>query len=187
MLIGRAIPRTCTSLGGSFLQSPDLYQSGLFGPDQDRSWNESFQRAGLDWLDTGLLQATGWQVLVYTLVVDPHHHRRRHHLPAPRPGAPRAGPRAHPVALLPVLAVDDHRHGDQANGWPSTASTTPSARPSKTRTARKRAASEVVAEGAELYRRSQEPGDPGAKYGHGTPDDWLERNLYSRRSVWGVA
>ena len=26
-----------------------------------------------------------------------------------------------------------------------------------------------------------------AKYGHGTPDDWIERNLYSRHSVMGVS
>ena len=26
-----------------------------------------------------------------------------------------------------------------------------------------------------------------AKYGHGTPDDWIERNVYSRHSVMGVS
>ncbi|KAG1220200.1 hypothetical protein G6F68_021262 [Rhizopus microsporus] len=25
-----------------------------------------------------------------------------------------------------------------------------------------------------------------AKFGHGTPDDWLERNVYSKHSLWGV-
>ena len=24
------------------------------------------------------------------------------------------------------------------------------------------------------------------RYGHGTPDDWMERNVYTRHSVWGV-
>ena len=26
-----------------------------------------------------------------------------------------------------------------------------------------------------------------AKYGHGTPDDWMERNVYTRHSVVGVS
>ena len=24
------------------------------------------------------------------------------------------------------------------------------------------------------------------RYGHGTPDDWVERNVYARSSVWGL-
>jgi hypothetical protein len=39
-----------------------------------------------------------------------------HDLPAPRPGAPRAGPAPDRFALLPLLAVADHRHGDQGVG-----------------------------------------------------------------------
>lgn len=68
---------------------------------------------------------------------DPRHHRLGHHLPAPPPGPP--GPRAAPAAgaVLPFLAVAQHRHALPANGRRSTASTTPSARPPKTPTARR--------------------------------------------------
>ena len=41
--------------------------------------------------------------------------------------------------------------------------------------------------GAELYRAEAKNKETLAKFGHGTPDDWLERNLYSRFSWQGVA
>ena len=44
----------------------------------------------------------------------------------------------------------------------------------------------VLLEGAELYRiegRNQETLD---HYGHGTPDDWMERNVYSKHDRWGI-
>lgn len=44
----------------------------------------------------------------------------------------------------------------------------------------------VLLEGAELYRDESKNAETLARYGHGTPDDWLERNLYSRFSVLGV-
>lgn len=43
----------------------------------------------------------------------------------------------------------------------------------------------VLSEGAELYRKESKNKETLAKFGHGTPDDWLERNLYTPRSVWG--
>ncbi|GAB4511824.1 MAG: fatty acid desaturase [Sulfuricaulis sp.] len=45
----------------------------------------------------------------------------------------------------------------------------------------------VMWQGAELYRQESENGETMAKYGHGTPDDWLERNLYTRHSGKGIA
>jgi stearoyl-CoA desaturase (delta-9 desaturase) len=44
----------------------------------------------------------------------------------------------------------------------------------------------VFWEGAELYRAESKNQDTMARYGHGTPDDWIERNLYSRYSWQGV-
>jgi stearoyl-CoA desaturase (delta-9 desaturase) len=44
----------------------------------------------------------------------------------------------------------------------------------------------VFWEGSELYRAEARNAETLAKYGHGTPDDWLERNLYSRFSWQGV-
>jgi stearoyl-CoA desaturase (delta-9 desaturase) len=44
----------------------------------------------------------------------------------------------------------------------------------------------VLLEGAELYRESAADKAVLAKFGHGTPDDWIERNLYTRFSMSGV-
>ncbi|UMR30832.1 fatty acid desaturase [Massilia sp. MB5] len=45
----------------------------------------------------------------------------------------------------------------------------------------------VFWEGAELYRAESKNQETLDKYGHGTPDDWIERNLYTRFSWQGVA
>jgi stearoyl-CoA desaturase (delta-9 desaturase) len=44
----------------------------------------------------------------------------------------------------------------------------------------------VLWRGAELYRAEADVTDTLAQYGHATPDDWLERNLYGRFSILGV-
>ncbi|RFC31546.1 MAG: stearoyl-CoA desaturase (delta-9 desaturase) [Candidatus Nitrotoga sp. MKT] len=44
----------------------------------------------------------------------------------------------------------------------------------------------VLLEGAALYRKEAENQETLAKYGHGTPNDWLENNLYSKRSELGI-
>lgn len=44
----------------------------------------------------------------------------------------------------------------------------------------------VLLEGAELYRKEAMNQETLDKYGRGTPDDWLERNLYSRHSMLGI-
>jgi stearoyl-CoA desaturase (delta-9 desaturase) len=45
---------------------------------------------------------------------------------------------------------------------------------------------EVLLRGAELYRAESKNADTLDRYGKGTPDDWIERNLYSRYSWEGV-
>jgi stearoyl-CoA desaturase (delta-9 desaturase) len=45
----------------------------------------------------------------------------------------------------------------------------------------------VFWEGAELYRAAAENRETLQRYGHGTPDDWLERNVYARHSWHGCA
>ena len=45
----------------------------------------------------------------------------------------------------------------------------------------------VLREGAELYRAEAARLDTQEKYGRGTPDDWIERNLYSRFPNLGIA
>ena len=44
----------------------------------------------------------------------------------------------------------------------------------------------VLLEGAELYRAESKVKETMERYGHGTPDDWIERNLYTRYSWQGV-
>jgi len=44
----------------------------------------------------------------------------------------------------------------------------------------------VMLEGTELYRIGAADKETIAKYGHGTPDDWIERNVYTRHSVKGI-
>ena len=44
----------------------------------------------------------------------------------------------------------------------------------------------VFWEGAELYRAESKNLETMAKYGHGTPTDWIERNLYTKYSWLGV-
>ncbi len=45
----------------------------------------------------------------------------------------------------------------------------------------------VLLEGSELYRKEAANRETLDKYGHGTPDDWMERNVYSRTDKGGVA
>ena len=44
----------------------------------------------------------------------------------------------------------------------------------------------VLLEGSELYRTEAENQETIEKYGKGTPDDWLERNIYSRFPYLGI-
>jgi stearoyl-CoA desaturase (delta-9 desaturase) len=44
----------------------------------------------------------------------------------------------------------------------------------------------VLLQGAELYRAESKVRETMDRYGHGTPDDWIERNLYTRYSWQGV-
>lgn len=46
--------------------------------------------------------------------------------------------------------------------------------------------SKVLAEGAELYGKAADDPRTRLRYGHGTPDDWLERHLYSRYHWQGL-
>lgn len=44
----------------------------------------------------------------------------------------------------------------------------------------------VLLEGAELYRAEAKSQDTLDRYGQGTPDDWLERNIYTKHSAAGI-
>ncbi len=45
----------------------------------------------------------------------------------------------------------------------------------------------VFLEGSELYRVEAKNQDTLKRYGYGTPDDWMERNVYYKHSAMGVA
>lgn len=45
----------------------------------------------------------------------------------------------------------------------------------------------VFFEGAELYREEAKNKETVEKFGEGTPDDWIERNVYTRFSMLGVS
>ncbi|MCC4115520.1 fatty acid desaturase [Aromatoleum toluclasticum] len=45
----------------------------------------------------------------------------------------------------------------------------------------------VLWTGAELYRAEAQNADTISRYGRGTPDDWLERRVYARHPILGVA
>lgn len=46
--------------------------------------------------------------------------------------------------------------------------------------------SQVFFRGAELYRDEAKNQETLKRYGHGTPDDWIERRLYSRHNLLGI-
>jgi len=45
----------------------------------------------------------------------------------------------------------------------------------------------VLGEGAELYKIEAKNQETLDRYGHGTPDDWVERNVYTKHSAAGIA
>ena len=45
----------------------------------------------------------------------------------------------------------------------------------------------VMTRGAELYRAEAKNEETIKKFSHGVPDDWIERHVYTGRSVWGVS
>ncbi|HKX53343.1 MAG TPA: fatty acid desaturase, partial [Nitrosospira sp.] len=45
----------------------------------------------------------------------------------------------------------------------------------------------VLREGSELYREEAKNAETMERYGHGTPDDWMERNVYDKHSRKGVS
>ena len=44
----------------------------------------------------------------------------------------------------------------------------------------------VLWQGAELYRKEAKNKETLERYGQGTPDDWIERNLYTKHSALGI-
>jgi len=146
-----------------------------------------FLHATLDWLSQGLWGLTWWQIVLYTLVtthitiasVTIFLHRHQAHRAMD----------LHPIpshffrfwlwlstAMVTKEWVAVHRkhhakcetmddpHSPQAHGLKT-----------------------VFWKGAELYRAEADRQETLAKFGHGTPADWLERHVYSRYPILGVS
>ena len=92
-------------------------------------------------------------------------------------------PRRQP--FLPLLAVAHDRHGHQGVGRRSTASTTPRCEtPDDPHSPQTRGIkTRLLARHRALSRRGEERARRSSKYGRGTPDDWMERNVYTRYSL----
>jgi stearoyl-CoA desaturase (Delta-9 desaturase) len=142
--------------------------------------------AAVDWLANGLWNLSWWQVVLYTLVtthitiasVTIFLHRTQAH-------------RA--MDLHPIPA-----HFFRFWLWLGTGMVTKEwvaihrkhhARcetPDDPHSPQTRGIDTVLYRGAELYRAEAKNLETISKFGHGTPDDWIERNLYTRYSWQGV-
>ncbi|HQR99940.1 MULTISPECIES: fatty acid desaturase [unclassified Polaromonas] len=142
--------------------------------------------AALDWLANGLLAASWWQIVLYTLVtthitiasVTIYLHRHQAHRAMDLHPIP-----SHFFRFWLWLGtgqvtkewVSIHRK-HHAKCETSEDPHSPQAYGIK----------KVFWEGAELYRAESKNMETMVKYGHGTPNDWIERNLYTRYSWQGV-
>ena len=140
----------------------------------------------VDWLAHGFSSFTGWEIVLYTLVtthitiasVTIFLHRAQAHRALDLHGIP-----AHFFRLWLWLTtgmvtkewVAIHRK-HHAKCETEEDPHSPQTRGIKT----------VLLTGSELYRAEAKNQETLAKYGMGTPDDWIERNLYSRFSWEGV-
>ena len=140
----------------------------------------------VDWLANGALAATWWQVLLATLVmthitiasVTIFLHRAQAHRALELHALP-----AHFFRLWLWLTT-----GMVTKEWVAIhrkhhakCETEEDPHSPQTRGIRK-----VLLEGSELYRAEAKVQETLDKYGHNTPDDWIERNLYTRYSWQGV-
>ena len=142
--------------------------------------------AVLSFLSTGLLDFSAWEVVIYTLVVTHitiaavtiYLHRHQAHRALDLHPIP-----SHFFRFWLWLTT-----GQVTKEWASIhrkhhakCDTEEDPHSPQTRGIRK-----VLFEGAELYRIESKNKETMDKYGHGTPDDWIERNLYTRHSAAGV-
>jgi stearoyl-CoA desaturase (delta-9 desaturase) len=143
--------------------------------------------AVLDWLDTGVVGLSGWEVALYTLIVTHitiasvtiYLHRHQAHRALDLHPIP-----SHFFRFWLWLTT-----GQVTKEWASIhrkhhakCDTDEDPHSPQTRGIRK-----VLFQGAELYRAESKVQETLDKYGHGTPDDWIERKLYSPYSWVGVS
>jgi len=140
----------------------------------------------IDWLANGLIATTWWQIVLYALLtthitiasVTIFLHRAQAHRALDLHAIP-----SHFFRLWLWLGT-----GQVTKEWVSIhrkhhAKCETEEDPHSPQT---RGIKTVLLTGAELYRAESKNKETLSKYGHGTPDDWLERNVYSRFSWQGV-
>ena len=145
-----------------------------------------FFDAALDWLAHGLLAASWWQIVLYALVtthitiasVTIYLHRHQAHRAMDLHAIP-----AHFFRLWLWLGT-----GQVTKEWVSIhrkhhAKCETAEDPHSPQT---RGIETVFWKGAELYRAESKNMETMSKFGHGTPKDWIEHNLYTRYSWQGV-
>jgi stearoyl-CoA desaturase (delta-9 desaturase) len=141
----------------------------------------------LNWLGDGLLGASGWQVLAFTLVVT--HitissvtiflHRAQSHRALELGPIPSHFFRfwlwlTTGMVTKEFVAIHRKHHAKcETEEDPHSPQT--------------RGLKALLLTGVELYRAESRNQETMRKYGLGTPDDWIERNLYTRFSWQGVA
>ncbi|MFC5521524.1 DesA family fatty acid desaturase [Polaromonas jejuensis] len=145
-----------------------------------------FFDAAIDWLANGLLAASWWQIVLYTLVtthitiasVTIYLHRHQAHRAMDLHAIP-----SHFFRFWLWLGT-----GQVTKEWVSVhrkhhAKCETAEDPHSPQT---RGIETVFWKGAELYRAESKNKETLAKFGHGTPNDWVERNVYTRYSWQGV-
>ena len=143
--------------------------------------------AVLNFLSNGLTSATSWEVVIYTLVVT--HitiaavtiflHRSQAHRALDLHAIPSHFFRfwlwmTTGMVTREWAAIHRKHHAKCETGEDPHSPVT-------------RGIKKVLLEGSELYRAESKNLETIEKYGHGTPDDWIERNLYTKYSWQGVA
>ena len=141
----------------------------------------------LEFMSTGLVGLSAWEAVVYTLVVTHitiasvtiYLHRHQAH------------------RALELHAIPSHffrfwlwlTTGQVTKEWAAIhrkhhAKCDTEEEPHSPQT---RGIKKVLLEGAELYRAESKNKETLEKYGHGTPDDWIERHVYTPYSAAGVS
>ncbi len=145
-----------------------------------------FFDAALDWLAHGLVAASWWQIILYALVtthitiasVTIYLHRHQAHRAMDLHAIP-----SHFFRFWLWLGT-----GQVTKEWVSVhrkhhAKCETAEDPHSPQT---RGIETVFWKGAELYRAETKNKETLSKFGHGTPNDWVERNVYTRYSWQGV-
>ncbi len=143
--------------------------------------------AALDWLAHGVLQLQWWQMILVTLVLTHitmisvtvflHRHQAHRALDL------------HPIASHFFRFWLWLTTGQVTKEWASIHRKhhAKCEQPEDPHSPHVHGIKTVLLQGYELYRKEAANKETMARYGHGTPNDWLERNLYTRFSTTGVA